>query len=228
MKRLIFFILLSLFFISCATAQPLMRDVFAAMPDSVLPMVTKNNRLDCIDFIENNMEAKVRNVIDEYVTLEALTKDYARFRTSAASLMELKLLPTSDSTAVLCMITTAQMGEEGTALRLEDSNIRFFNFDWSPLPSDTYIRVAEHVYTKIENHIYEKPDTSIGDFQQALRSLADFHPVKMSLSPDEATLTVTWQTAQLSKQEREAVRESLHPVTLTWNGQQFIPSTDNH
>lgn len=120
------------------------------------------------------------------------------------------------------------MGEEGTALRLEDSNIRFFNFDWSPLPSDTYIRVAEHVYTKIENHIYEKPDTSIGDFQQALRSLADFHPMKMSLSPDEATLTVMLQTAQLSKQEREAVRESLHPVTLTWNGQQFIPSTDNH
>ena len=27
-----------------------MRDVFAAMPDSVLGIMTKNNRLDCIDF----------------------------------------------------------------------------------------------------------------------------------------------------------------------------------
>ena len=38
-----------------------MRDVFATMPDSVLGLMTKNNRLDCIDFIENDMEAKVRN-----------------------------------------------------------------------------------------------------------------------------------------------------------------------
>ena len=41
-----------------------MRDVFAAMPDSVLGIMTKNNRLDCIDFIENDMEAKVRNRFD--------------------------------------------------------------------------------------------------------------------------------------------------------------------
>ena len=30
-----------------------MRDVFAAMPDSVLGIMTKNNRLDCIDFVES-------------------------------------------------------------------------------------------------------------------------------------------------------------------------------
>ena len=51
--------------------RPLMRDVFAQMPDSVLPAVTRNNRLDCIDFIDNNLEAKVRNAFDDYVTLEA-------------------------------------------------------------------------------------------------------------------------------------------------------------
>ena len=115
MKRLSLFIILYSSFIICASAQILMRDVFGAMPDSVLPLVSKNNRLDCIDFIENNMEAKVRNLLDEYVTLEALTNDYARFRTSASALMELKLLPTSDSTSVLCVVTTAQMGEAGTA-----------------------------------------------------------------------------------------------------------------
>lgn len=202
----------------------LMRDVFAAMPDSVLPMVTKNNRLDCIDFIENNMEAKVRNRMDEYVTLEALTKDYARFRTSAASLMEMKLLPTSDSTAVLCVVTTAQTGEEGTPLRLEDSQIRFCNPDWSPLPTDTISSFVENVYRKIEKRIDVLPETSIRDFQQALQALADFHPMRLALSADDASLSVTLQTAQLSKVEREAVRDYLRPLTLMWNGQQFIPA----
>ena len=53
-----------------------MRDVFAAMPDSVLGIMTKNNRLDCIDFIENDMEAKVRNRFDGFSVLKALTVDY--------------------------------------------------------------------------------------------------------------------------------------------------------
>ncbi len=77
--------------------RPLMRDVFASMPDSIAPMVTRNNRLDCIDYIENNMEARVRNILDEYVTLEALTADYARFRTSPSAFLELKLLPLTSS-----------------------------------------------------------------------------------------------------------------------------------
>ena len=47
-----------------------MRDVFAAMPDSVLGIMTKNNRLDCIDFIENDMEAKVRNRFDGFSVLK--------------------------------------------------------------------------------------------------------------------------------------------------------------
>lgn len=202
-----------------------MRDVFSAMPDSVLPMVSKNNRLDCIDFIENNMEAKVRNRLDEYVTLETLTADYARFRTSAASVMELKLLPTSDTTAVLCVVTTAQTGEEGSAVRVEDSHIRFLHPDWSALPTDTLRQVVEHTYAKIETHLCDLPDTPMGDFSQALRSLADFHPVRLALSADDASLTVTLQTAQLSKTEREAVRDHLRPLTMTWDGQQFTPQT---
>lgn len=202
-----------------------MRDVFASMPDSVLPMVSKNNRLDCIDFIENNMEAKVRNKLDEYVTLEALTADYARFRTSAVSLMELKLLPTSDTTAVLCVVTTAQTGEEGSAVRMEDSHIRFLHADWSPLPTDTLKQLVEHTYAKIDTHLCVMPDTPKGDSTQALSALADFHPVRLTLSADEASLSVTLQTAQLSKVEREAIRDYLRPLTLMWNGQQFIPQS---
>ena len=44
-----------------AGAQLKMREVFAQLPDSVLPLMTRNNRLDCIDFIENGMEARVKN-----------------------------------------------------------------------------------------------------------------------------------------------------------------------
>lgn len=207
MKRFLFFILQSSIFIGCATAQPLMRDVFAAMPDSVQPMVTKNNRLDCIDFIENNMEARVRNKADEFVTLEALTADYARFRTSDVSVMELKLLG-----KVLCVVTTAQTGEEGTSCRLEDSNIRFYTPEWLPLQAHTFKTPAvESFFTELT------PET-----EAARRSLASFHPVKLQLSPEEVTLTATLQTSLLTTSEKEAVRDVLQPVVLRWNGTSFV------
>ena len=228
------YILYFIFYISyltvpfSAAAQIQMRSVFAAMPDSVQPMVTKNNKLDCIDFIENNMEAKVRNKLDEYVTLETLTADYARFRTSAVSLMELKLLPTSDSTTVLCVVTTAQVGEEGTPQRLEDSTIRFFQSDWTPLPKSLVneekpldVEVSTLDYP-VSAYVNELIDISDADGAQAIRSLEDYHPVRMALAAEEPTLTLTLQTAQLSKEERVALAGRLHDVILRWDGRHFI------
>lgn len=224
MKRLLFFILHSSFFISCAMAQPMMREVFAAMPDSVLPLVTKNNRLDCIDFIENNMEARVRNRMGEYVTLEALTPTYARFRTSPLTLMEMRLLPASaapatslaDSTAaspfVLCVVTTAQTGEEHTERRMEDSSIRFYHADWSPLNKTAFsVPSLDAFFTTLS------PET-----EAARHSLGSFHPVKLQLSPEHNTLTATLQTAVLSADERETVREVVQPIVMQWNGTSFV------
>ena len=59
-----------------------MRDYFADMPDSILYVMTRNNRLDCIDFIENNMQARVRNRFDAFSELKKMTDDssnYERF-----------------------------------------------------------------------------------------------------------------------------------------------------
>lgn len=214
MKRFLLIIFLFPLFISGATAQPVMRDVFAAMPDSVLPLVTKNNRLDCIDFIENHMEAKVRNAFDEYVTLEALTADYARFRTSPVSVMEMKLLSLSDSVRVLCLVTTAETGDTASTIRLCDSNIRFLREDWSELAADSAITFAMPAVDQFI--VGETADSVKTDFNQAVQSLRNLHPVRMALSADEPALTLTLQTALLSKEERRAVAGRLRPLVLRW------------
>lgn len=202
------------------SAQPtLMREVFASMPDSVLPLVSKNNRLDCIDFIENNMEARVRNVLDEYVVLEALTPDYVRFRTSASSLLEMKLLPTSDSTSVLCLVQTALTGEADTPRRLEDSNIRFLQPDWTPLPDSN--AVAFTLPPLSDFLAAAAPDSLRADFEQALRSLDSFHPVRLQLQADTTTLTATLQPAYLAVCERKAVAPFLRSLSFRWNGKRF-------
>ena len=214
---------------AAATAQevasrPLMRDVFAAMPDSLLPAVSKNNRLDCIDFIENGLEAKVRNAFDDYVILEALTSDYARFRTSAASVMELKLLPQSDSTAVLCMVTTAECGEQDSPTRIEDSAISLLTSDWTTASVDVLSSEASvnSCIGALEFFTDDVPDSLRHDYEQAKASIADFHPVHLQLSADNVTLTLTLQTGLLDVNEKKALEGRLRTITMKWDGQSFI------
>ncbi len=206
------------------SAQPvMMRDVFAAMPDSIAPLVSKNNRLDCIDFIENNMEARVRNALDEYVTLEALTSDYARFRTSPSSFLEMKLLPAAspDTTFLLCLVRTIQAGEPDTPRRLEDSNIQFFHADWFPLDSTTSA-LPRFSLPPVSAFVTPEPATSTSDsLHQALRSLDSFHPVRLALSPDSVTMTATLQPAYLDKYERQLITPLLRTLRFRWDGTRF-------
>ena len=233
MSRRFFLILLTGLLLSAAPAivwaqdtasRPLMRDVFAQMPDSVLPAVTRNNRLDCIDFIDNNLEAKVRNAFDDYVTLEALTSDYARFRSSASSVMELKLLPRTDTTAVLCMVTTVECGEKGSSTRIEDSALRLLNADWSPAAPDVLSSVAavNSCIDGLEFFTDEVPDSLRLHYEQAKASAADFHPVRMQLSADDVTLTLALQTGQLDVDEKNALKGRLRTITMKWDGRSFV------
>ena len=84
MKKILLFSAF-LFAAVSSVAQVRMRDVFALLPDSILPLMTRNNRLDCIDFIENGMEARVKNKFNDQVVLEALTEDFLLISTSESS-----------------------------------------------------------------------------------------------------------------------------------------------
>lgn len=48
-------------------------EAFKTMPDSIIPYLTKNNRLDLVDFMEAGMKAEVTNRFDGTSTLSDLT-----------------------------------------------------------------------------------------------------------------------------------------------------------
>ena len=61
MKKTILALLVAATF-SQASAQSIqIRDAFREMPDSLMPYLSKNNRLDFIDFLDSGMKAEVRN-----------------------------------------------------------------------------------------------------------------------------------------------------------------------
>lgn len=131
MKKIIFSLFLTLSAVSLTAAD--MKDVFSAMPDSVLPTLTRNNRLDMIDFVSSGMKADVNDVFNEKSTLDTLTADYLHITLSEAVKVEMKLLPSSrqlaDSTDhVVCVVMTY-------GIKPIESNVQLFTSKWTPLPS---------------------------------------------------------------------------------------------
>ena len=107
MKRIILLSLLGQMMCLSMYSQVRMRDIFASAPDSVFPLLTRNNRLD--------------NVVE----LLKLGDAYLQLRTSERSIVEMRLL--SDS--LMCLIHT-YMGPAA------DSRVSFYDTAWKPMATE--------------------------------------------------------------------------------------------
>ncbi len=202
MKPFTFYLLpFTFYLLSLSTsAQVRMRDVFAQLPDSVLPYMTRNNRLDCIDFIENGIEARVKNRFSEHVTLDTLTEDFLCMHTSTSSYVEMKLVPHAGDTAI-CVNRTYK----GNAA---DSEVRLYSREWTLMKR--LPRPAVEEFLKLPTNETTKLPT---DTLHAIRQEAEYLPLmKASLSPTSNDITWTLQTTELSKEYKKVADKYLQPV----------------
>lgn len=166
-----------------------MRSIFSTIPDSIMPLLTRNNRLDCIDFIENNMQARVKNRLDEWVELKQLTPDYLLLKMSERSTVEMKLL--SDS--LICMVRTYK----GPA---EDSHVCLYNQRWERIESPLTQR------PQVEDFFLEGLDAEASGWLRAMPLM------KASLSPTASTITWELQTTELFTEQKKTAQQYLQTV----------------
>ncbi len=104
-----------------------MSGVLKSMPDSVLPLLTLNNRLDCIDYLNSGMKAVVVNRLAGKSEMTVLTEDYACIANSQVSKVDMKLLPYNDD-VVIAVVNSVTIDNKYT-----DSDIFFYSSDWKRL-----------------------------------------------------------------------------------------------
>lgn len=212
MKR-IFLLLLVSCSIWQAQAQK-MRDVFAHMPDTVLSLLTEYNRLDCIDFIENNQEAKVRNRMDGFSVLQKLTKDYLRLQLTASTQIEMKLLSGKDSLEYIALLKTY-------SAPAKSSVISFYTLDWQKLPAASFMKAPDF------DSFWKQPalaDQAETDSIAYLKKMMDLRPVVASLSESDESLTFILQPVDLEDKDSISISKRIEPVVYLWNRQKFVPS----
>ena len=179
-------------------SQTRIRDIYAEAPDSIFPLLTKNNRLDQIDFCENNMQAVVKNRFDTPSELLVLTDRYLKLQLSERCLIEMRLLgdntldSLSDTNLRFCMVQTYNAPAP-------DSRIRFFDAQWRELPQ-TIERPS------VDDFLSEDVDI---DVRLALEALP---LIKVSLSENDDTITFELQTSELTHEQRKKVEGKVQEI----------------
>lgn len=199
----------------CLCALPLaaqdMKSVFLAMPDSLTPLLTSNDKADFIDFLDSGMKAEVRNRFGQMSEMTVLTEDYAKVRVTEASTLEMKLLPTTDSTKVVCVVRTV-------CAPACDSEVRFYTSDWRE-----ELDVRRFLQLPVADAFY-LPMDSAGDEALWVRKQVDVHLMRASLSADDSSLTFLYTSPErLGEEERKLLLPYLRkePLVFRWDGGKF-------
>lgn len=188
-----------------------MKTLFVAMPDSVVPLLTKVNREDFIDFLASNMKAEVKNRFGKPSELKKLNDDYLLLQTTERSAMEMKLLPVNDSVKVICVVNTV-------CAPVCDSEIRFYNTQWQELAQRDFIQLPS------ADAFYLPVDTLADKAFPAMREKADMELVKAALAEDKPVITFVYFTPDyLAKGEREKLAPYIkkEPVVYEWKEGKF-------
>ena len=203
MKRvsIVFIVLMALFCIR-VQAQNL-RTMFIEMPDTLLPLLTTNDRMDMIDFWDARMTTPVTNRLDGNSRIASLTDNFLSLELTRSSSMQIKMLNGEGNDTLLCVVNTV-------AAEACDSRIHFYNSRWE----------------RVDGSMFARP--SIADFfilsdsvDKALEA-CDIYLVKLSLSAESDSLKAEYTMPQyMSPGDSARVASQLRPLRYHWTGKRF-------
>ena len=151
MKKAIIAILLGIAPLSCFAQKQDMASLFKAMPDSLMPYLSKNNRLDMIDFMEAHMKAEITNLLDGRSEMTALTADSLSLRLSDVLRVDMKLQkieePVDSSDVIVCVWRTYTLKENQTAC-IADTYTAAWRLLKSDVVSSSFLKRDETVFLK--------------------------------------------------------------------------------
>lgn len=146
MKKILIVIFLIVSLGISAQSKFTIRDAFKVMPDSLIPYLSVNNRLDMIDFLDAKMKAEVTNLLDGKSEMLVLNDDSLSIRLNPVVLLNMWFEPV-DTGKIICLWKVYNLREK-QSLTVEE----LFTTDWKPLSKrkidSTLLRRDEEIEKK--------------------------------------------------------------------------------
>ena len=149
MKRWITAILLVLMMGQASAQELKIRDIFKQMPDSLIPYLSQNDRLDFIDFMDSNMKAEVTNMLGGKSEMITLADDSLSIRMNPSLKTDMLLLPLAEPVdsfnQVVVVIETFY-----TDSIYGESNVLYYAPTWQLLKNEPIL--SEDQKQRIQKH----------------------------------------------------------------------------
>lgn len=200
--------LILLFFLSLSTIVEAQQvgDLFKAMPPELLPGVSEGNKTM---LLVDSGKTTVPYPLGEIVK-EAYGNDYLRLQTSKIGTLQLKLLPVSEDSVVVCLIKTV-------CGNVCDSHISFYTSEWKKLDKEAFLPT-------ISAEIFLNSSQKKSKNDKYAVSLPDIYPISATFNETGTDLTLTFHYKELLTEEQIQQLKPLlkgDSVVLTWKNASF-------
>lgn len=204
-----------LFFLS-AVATALMSQavepaaqLFAAMPDSLIPSLEVNRRKDLIDLFHAGQSAQVTTKLGGKAQMTELQEQSLVIALSEQSRMALHLYTTHDNDTLVALVNTVYAPAG-------DSRIRFFNSTWHELPASKYIELP----TRDDFFLF--PDSLSKAQREELMQTTEICLVEYTFDTDGSICARQSWEKYLDRETYNRLKPYLREsITLRWNGKNF-------
>lgn len=184
-----------------------LRTLFVGMPDSIMPTMTKSERMDFLDYMDSGMRARVRNKLGGESVMTAFSDRSLTVMTSQSGRVEMVLFPLKNGENLICIIKTV-------TARYEDSRIQFYSEDWKSVPVEELIELPG-----FDDYLTKKALSS--------DSLDVFKKMSMlrlqSVAAVDGGLEFRYSSLEDLGEEAERYKSWFKPEPLRyiWNGKKF-------
>lgn len=204
-----------LFFLS-AVATALMSQavepaaqLFAAMPDSLVPSLEVNRRKDLIDLFHAGQSAQVTTKLGGKAQMTELQEQSLVIDLSEQSQMALHLYTTHDNDTLVALVNTVYAPAG-------DSRIRFFNSAWRELPASKYIELPNR------DDFFLFPDSLSKAQREELMQATEICLIEYTFEPDGSICARQSWEKYLDRETYNRLKPYLREsITLRWNGKNF-------
>lgn len=185
-----------------------MREIWTSLPDSLLPYVDRNHRLEMVEFIDMNLNGDVDNLFGGKSEMDTITTDYISLTLSQSSSMQIKRLPVAGGDSLLCVVKT-YLGPAA------ESEVAFYHQDWTP--ASVMLSLDSAGTARWMPHLLVKPDTMSEEHFVHYKTFISPYIVGARLSPDDDNLELRLSLPMPVREEKHALEAMTPSFSLRWD-----------
>jgi hypothetical protein len=191
-------------------AQTTAGDMFVNAPNSIMPLLQRNTRLDMIDYFKSSLPNTSANIMQGRAKITALSSSNVEFDMSDASSYQLSLLPAGKDTIAVLI--------ETLRTPIPDSHIRFFSRRWEKMNRTCMDEPKLKDWLTIAGKTH----------QDSLERVLPFILVAYHYDATTQILTLTQQMASYFRSEEySGIANMLKPrLMYRWNGKRMVAIAD--